>query len=365
MKKIDVLMKKAVAEGVFPGGNLLVSLAGTIVFNGAYGRTKKDSGQKVTLDTVFDLASLTKPLATAPALIRLIQENKISFDTRVADVLPLFSANDKADIRVINLLCHNSGLPAYRPYYKTLRNLSEKKSLFALKTLVLNEPLVNPVGEKVVYSDLGFMILGWIIEELAGISLDRYIVEKVYKPLHLNDLFFISGNKYAHSGRVFAATEECPWRKKIISGEVHDDNAWVVGGVAGHAGLFGTIADVHGVLKEYLLTYNDSTKGNFFDPVVLDVFLSEYNNTGRTPGFDMPAAINSSSGDMFSKNSVGHLGFTGTSFWMDLDSDIIIILLTNRVNPLRANIKIREFRPEIHNYIMRFLQKKPEDSILY
>lgn len=358
MKKVDGLMQAAVANGVFSGSALLVARDDCIVFNEAYGKISNDSSTAVTSETVFDLASLTKPLVTAPAVMQLVSQKTISLDTKITDVLPSFTGDGKNQISVANLLCHNSGLPDYRPYYTKLRDLHENDREAALKNMVFNEPLVNPPGAKVVYSDLGFMLLAWAVEALSGRPLDRYIYENVYQPLQIKDLFFNRGNLPVKDERIYAATEDCPWRKMIVSGSVHDDNAWVAGGVCGHAGLFGTIGGVYRMLSKYLQWYNGSIKNNLFPPEILKLFLTEYGKTGRTPGFDMPSEKNSSSGSLLSKKSVGHLGFTGTSFWIDLERKIIIILLSNRVHPSRENVQIRKFRPEIHNCIMRLLLNK-------
>lgn len=357
-------MKTAVAEGVFPGATLLVAVADSIVVNEAYGKISNESDIAVTTETVFDLASLTKPLVTAPSVMRLLSENKVSLDTKVSDLFPSFTGRRKSRISVVNLLCHNSGLPDYRPYYEKLITLKVSQREDALKRLVLSEPLVNAPGEKVVYSDLGYMILAWMIEELSGKKLDRYIQEEVYRPLQIGELFFNRGNSPADADRIYAATEVCPWRKTTLYGGVHDDNAWSIGGVCGHAGLFGTAGGVYRMLNHYLKMYTGDGVESPFDPSVLKCFLTGYETTGRAPGFDMPSETGSSSGELFSKKTVGHLGFTGTSFWMDLDQQITIILLSNRVHPSRENVKIRKFRPQIHNCIMRILANKKEATVL-
>lgn len=358
MKNVDELMKAAVEDGVFPGGSLLVAVDHSVVFNESYGETDSLSGIPVAPDTVFDLASLTKPLATVPAVMQLITENKLSLETKVSEIFPSYTGDGKQRITIANLLCHNSGLPDYRPYYKELRQLKWDERSAALKNMVFNEPLINVPGEKVVYSDLGFMILCWLVEELSNMKFERFIHEKIYKPLGIQELFFNQREQNLHDRRQYAATEDCPWRKTVISGSVHDDNAWVIGGVCGHAGLFGTIQGVYSLLVEYLAMFNAEHNQTSFDTAVMKEFLSEYKKTGRTLGFDMPSKQNSSSGEYFSELTVGHLGFTGTSFWMDLQQEIIIILLSNRVHPSRDNIKIQKLRPEVHNCIMRILLRK-------
>jgi CubicO group peptidase (beta-lactamase class C family) len=155
--------------------------------------------------------------------------------------------------------------------------------------------------------------------------------------------------------REFAATEQCPWRKKLLSGQVHDENAYVVGGVQGHAGLFGTAADLHKLLFELLSAYHEHRSATHFRPDLVRLFFRRLPGTDKALGFDVPAANNSSAGKYFSVNSVGHLGFTGTSFWMDLDRSIIVILLTNRVHPNRESAAIKAFRPKLHDTVMESL----------
>ena len=356
MKKIDTLMEQAIARGVFPGSTLLIADSSSIAYHKSYGTIQEGDETAVTSDTVFDLASLTKPLVTAPAIMQLIRNKAISLDTRVADLFDQFAGASKKDITIADLLAHISGLPAHRPYYKKLRDVSEEKRMALLQSMVLSEPLETVRGETVVYSDLGFMILGWVIEKLSGQPLSEFSAENIFNLLDINTLFFPADKTASRQDIVYSATEKCPWRKKTLLGEVHDDNAWIAGGIFGHAGLFGTAMGVFQLLREYLDVYTGKRKSPVFDVGLLKVFLSEYKNIRRTFGFDMPSVKDSSSGDFFSKRSVGHLGFTGTSFWMDPDNGIIIILLTNRVNPSRDNIKIRKFRPEIHNLIVQLMK---------
>ncbi len=223
---------------------------------------------------------------------------------------------------------------------------------------LIKEPMIYPTGKKVLYSDLGFMILCRVVENLTGMRLDHLVDETVYRPLGMTDLFFLStdpsnGNLVEHKERFeFAATEQCPWRNRVLEGAVHDDNAYVVGGIDGHAGLFGTAGGVHALLTELLAAYHGYSGNDIFQSDHVQFFLKERYGSERALGFDKPSMPDSSSGKYFSKNTVGHLGFTGTSFWMDLDRKIIVILLTNRVHPTRENEKIKDFRPKIHDAVM-------------
>ncbi len=219
------------------------------------------------------------------------------------------------------------------------------------------EPLKYIPGKKTVYSDLGFMILEWIIEVISGKRLDSFVHDEIYNPLGLDNLFFVDHEVSVSEQflqKSYAATERCPWRERLIEGRVHDDNAYVVGGISGQAGLFGTVLDVNALLTEMMSSYYGNSEKYVFDNNLVKFFFKPQKCTDRVLGFDTPSQSGSSSGNCFSKRTVGHLGFTGTSFWMDLNHRIIVLLLTNRVHPHRDNIKIREFRPEIHNAVMKY-----------
>jgi len=351
MKHVNRLMKDAVANNVFPGGVLLVSQDRNILFFEAYGDANLFSGRKMTKQTVFDLASLTKPLATALAVMELIQQSRLTLKENLGSILPLFKNTDKEKIRVENLLYHNSGLPDHRPYYKMVKKIEPGQRKDALRELLLKEPLIHPPGHEVVYSDLGFMVLCWVIEEVAGIRLDRFVTQNIYRPLGLKTMFFLPVDKMPPVAE-FAATEKCPWRGILLDGVVHDDNAYSVGGIEGHAGLFGTAGDVFDLLSELMAVYRGSVSTGVFDIDLTRRFLSLNKQNGRALGFDTSSSKGSSCGRYFSKRTVGHLGFTGTSFWMDLDRAIVVILLTNRIHPSRDNNRIKAFRPKLHDAVM-------------
>ena len=351
MKPVDVLMQQAVGDRIFPGGVLHVSRDLNIRMFAAYGQADMSVDQKMTRSTVFDLASLTKPLATTPAVMNLIQAGKLKLDDTLGMILPPFRKTDKASITIRQLLAHDSGLPDYRPYFETLRNVSPEKRQEKLRWLLLEEPLLHPAGRQTLYSDLGFMILQWVVESVAQQRLDRFVTKTIFKPLSLKNLYFID-LAADHRLNEYAATERCPWRGMLLKGAVHDDNAFVMGGIAGHAGLFGTARDVYGLLATLLSVYQGRQKTPVFRPAIVRTFLDRPPNAERALGFDAPAVTDASCGRNFSKKGVGHLGFTGTSFWMDLERSIIIILLTNRVHPSRDNTRIRTFRPVLHDAVM-------------
>jgi CubicO group peptidase (beta-lactamase class C family) len=357
MKKADTLMKQAVVDNVFPGGVLLVSKEDEVVFFEAYGQANLETKLPMKKETVFDLASLTKPLATTLAVMKLIQQSKLTLDQTLGSVLPDFKNNEKERITIRQLLSHSSGLPDLKPYFIKLRELPADERRTALRDFLIKEPLIAPIGKKTLYSDIGFMILCWVVESISEKRLDRFVADEIYQPLGIDTegkLFFVDLGLPPKKVE-FAATELCPWREIFLTGAVHDDNAYAAGGIEGHAGLFGTASVVSCLLLELLAVYHGRSDRQVFQKDMLHTFFQRQGKNDMALGFDTPSEQDSSSGDYFSKKSVGHLGFTGTSFWIDLERSIIIILLSNRVHPVRSNEKIKAFRPKLHNAVMEYM----------
>ncbi len=353
MYNIDRIINKGINKGVFPGAVLLACMGDDLKYYNAYGHTEIFSKKKVKPDTVFDLASLTKPIATTLAVMLLIKQKKIFLNTKIKNILSCFENTDKGYLTVRNLLCHNSGLFDYRPYYKILNNISFEKRNQKLEELLVKTPLAYSTGTKTVYSDLGFMILRMVVEKVSKKCFDHFVVDEIYKPLGIKDLFFTNVKKKIN--RDFAATEICLWRNKMLSGVVHDDNAYVMGGVDGHAGLFGTAFELYSILSVLLKLYHGEKVTSLFTPELVREFFKKQTDSERALGFDIPSVQKSSCGHYFSKKTVGHLGFTGTSFWVDLNRKIIIVFLTNRVHPFRGNNKLKRFRPILHDAVMKNL----------
>ncbi len=357
MRQVDSLMHQGLSDKVFPGAVLLISRGDSILFIKAYGYANIFTKSPMAEDTIFDLASLTKPLATTLAIMNLVEGNKLDLEQSLGSVLLKFEKTEKEQIKIKHLLSHASGLPDYRPYYKELAKLPMDSRKDALMDFIAREPLIYQTGQKELYSDLGFMILRQVVEHISGKQLGRFVDEKVYKPLRSDigrGLFFTDTDLQLRPER-YAATELCPWRNILLEGVVHDENAYVIGGVDGHAGLFGTAGGVYSLLSALLFVYYGFSSTHVFKKELLKIFFKRQNNSEKTLGFDTPSLHNSSCGDLFSKKSVGHLGFTGTSFWMDLERSVIVVLLTNRIHPSRDNTKIKAFRPKIHNAIMKSL----------
>lgn len=360
MDTMDAVMRRGIKEMVFPGGVLLVSHHGRIQFHRAYGVSNIETRRPVTLETVFDLASLTKPLVTALCASILVADGRMAPTQSLRTLIGCDGHDDKGEITVEQLLRHTSGLPAHKPFYEGVMNHPLPLRRKALRDYILAEPLVYSAGTRQVYSDLGYILLAWVIESLTHMRLDHYAQEKLFGPLGI-DLFFtplhdastlVGASVDRH--RDFAATERCSWRGKILSGEVHDDNAWAVGGVEGHAGLFGAALAVCRLLQQTMDALQARENGRISGDV-LRRFIRKNGMEEKVAGFDTPSPAGSSSGRYFSSTALGHLGFTGTSFWMEPNKDIIVVLLTNRVHPCRDNLKIRQFRPLIHDAAMESL----------
>lgn len=316
--------------------------------------------RKLHKNNFFDIASLTKPLATTMAILCLIKEKKIGIDDTLPSLVEKKIPGEKSLITLKHLLSHSSGLPAHRDYYYILKNLPCIDKQKYVEDLILREPLVGKPGITSLYSDLGFMLLGRIIEIKTGKCLSHYVEEKVLKPFNLEKNIFykpLFEEKKLLTKNDFVATENCPWRQKVLLGEVHDDNCYSMGGVAGHSGLFGNISGVTTYAGLILAMW----KGDVEHP---NIKKSDFENFCSTPhktsesswalGFDRPS-MESSSGRYLSKKSIGHLGFTGSSFWIDPVKEIAIVLLSNRVHPSSKNLKIKLFRPYFHDRIIKII----------
>ena len=349
------LLDRAVADGAFPGGVLAVGLQNQFVLHPFGKLTRGPKAPAVTEETVYDLASLTKPIVTTTAVMILTQQKRLDLDAPVARYLPEFSAAAKADpdpswrarVTVRMLLLHDSGLPAHRDFYK------DAKGRPAILARVMAEPLVHEPGKQEEYSDLGFILLGEIIERLTGQPLDRYAKEEILVPLEMNDSVF-NPPPSLHPG-IAPTEDDQTFRKRLIRGEVHDQNAWAMGGIAGHAGLFSTASDVAN-FAQMILNGGIYAYHRVVSRATIELFTARetVGKSARTLGWDVPMDP-AATGRFFSPHSFGHWGYTGTSLWIDADRGLFIILLTNRVNPTVENIQIRKVRPALHDAIFEAL----------
>ena len=355
MDQVDQLMHSGISAQIFPGAVLKVVKASRQVFERSYGVANLFSGRPMTRHMVFDLASLTKPLATVMAVMALIGRGRMELDQACVDFCPQLAGTDKAGITVRQLLNHSSGFLPWRPYFMALAPLEAGHRKEALKHFLMDGPLIAPPGRRSAYSDLGYMMLQWVVEQVSGIGLDRFVDEAVYRPLGIEGLCFNPLESMAPDPSAYAATQLCPWRSRLLVGSVDDENASVLGGIGGHAGLFGTVQAVMKLLQALLAADQDNDGGGCLEPSLVKKFFSSGEKERWALGFDTPSRHGSSAGKYFSVDSVGHLGFTGTSFWVHRQKRIIVVLLTNRVHPWRFNAGIRHFRPRLHDAIMEAL----------
>jgi len=366
--QLNILIKEVCEQGLIKGVYPGVSAAISVRRNNEYhrglfsgGLTRNGyGGTPVHAATYFDLASLTKPLCTTLCTLALIESGILTWHEPCLEVIAENFQTGKREITCHNILHHSSGLPAYHPYFSQFTPVASPKNKVAIRDLILAESFHYKPGSQCLYSDLGFILLGLVIEKLTNSTLDRWYRTTILDPLCIEDtLHFFP----VHKERTFdilqvAATEKCDWRHTVMQGEVHDEHCWLMGGVSGHAGLFGTVRGVQ-LLGEYIL---DCWQGRQQHPAFTTELLrhalqwDDGKNSWRL-GFDSPTAGQSSSGHYLTPHSVGHLGFTGTSFWIDPEQEIIVTLLTNRVHPTRGNIKIREFRPYFHDTLMQGIHR--------
>lgn len=372
-EEVEREMDAAVERRVFPGAVLLVREGTRVFYHRAFGhRSIEPEVTPMTEDTIFDVASLTKPFATSIAMMLLVKEGKVGLDDRVTRFFHNFGVHGKTHITFRHLLSHCSGLPTWRPYFKDILQIERRGGRInflgspGAKAFVYQqihrERLEQQPGRKAVYSDLGFMLIGAAIEEVGGMSLDRFCHERIFRPLGVRSTGFIDlsqlrARRLEPVTEMIAPTQRCPWRKKILCGEVDDDNAYAMGGVAGHAGLFASAKDLDALLGRLSDCYHNR------NPMIPQRIMQEFwTRNAAVPdstwclGWDTPSPQGSSAGSHFSPHSVGHLGFTGTSVWLDLEHDRHVLLLSNRVHPNRDNDTIRAFRPFIHDLIVKAVQ---------
>ncbi len=350
MHRIDHMMSQAIADGIFPAAELLIAKDGGIRHHHHYGAAQRG--------TRFDIASLTKPIATATRAMQLTAIGKFLLRARLGDVLHDAAHSPHAHTTMQQLLSHTAGLPAWRPFYEAMPRdiVATPEGRAWLIAQVLAEPATAAPGSQALYSDLGFILLGAVLEQIDGRSLDAQFADDIAGPLGLTDTGFRAFVRTPHApvGMRCAPTEDCAWRKKIVHGVVHDQNCYAMGGVAGHAGLFSTATDLHAFVHQFLTCAHGHS--SWLDAAIIAQFLDfthlgTIRDASHLCGWDTPSFTNSQAGKYFSARSIGHLGFTGCSLWIDLEKDWWVILLTNRVHPRADNSAIKTFRPQLHDAI--------------
>ena len=339
------LLRRAVADGVTPGAQLSVRFADGEVAHTCVGSLSYEpASPAVTLDTVYDLASLTK-LFTALSLVRI----GAPLDATLALVLPWTRAHPAGVATLEALLSHRAGLLHWAPFFRAVdpADAGTPAARCAILDAVASEALC-PVGT-VRYSDLGYMLLGESLAALSAASLDAVVTREVIAPLGLGARYRGVGGSWPNDA--IAPTERCVWRGRVVQGEVHDENAFALGGVCGHAGLFGTARDVLTLGARAL----DCLGGDdtWFGPERMAAMIAPRPGGAHRLGWDARGENAPSSGSRMGPRTFGHLGFTGTSLWCDPDAGVAVALVTNRVHPTRENGGIRSLRPALHDAVMR------------
>lgn len=343
-------LQQEIDQQHIPGAVIHISYQKETILQEAIGnRVVFPEKDPMKLNTIFDLASLTKVVATLPSILLLVEAGKLHLDDKVSYFLPEFARHDKSHITIMDLLTHSSGLKAHQEYFKESLNTEQ------VIERIFDEKLVAGTSEKVIYSDLGFILLYKIIEKVTEEDFQTFLNRELFEKLHMSETSFQPN----YERERFAATEFSKSLQDYKHGIVHDDNTESMGGVSGHAGLFSTISDLanfasmiesNGVFHGRRILSVQSvniTKQNFTP------FSSEYRGLGwilKSPAF-------SSCGDLFSNSSYGHTGFTGTSIWFDPDIQLHVILLTNRVHFGRKDPILR-LRPRLHNLIHSHIPRR-------
>lgn len=359
MSEVRVLLRRAHAEGVAPALAFGVARSDTILATESVGTTRP-AGLPITPRTVFDLASLTKPLTTALWVWQLGE--RLPLDTPIGDVVRVADPR-LAEAPVWRLLNHTTGLPAHRPFFEglgrsVLHSGQHAAAKRTIRRMIASTPLDRAPGEREVYSDLGYLLLEQICEAVSAPLADLWVDLPGHGPdtLHFRPLPPANRAAHAASAASYAATEDCPWRGRLVQGEVHDDNCWTMGGIGGHAGLFGSLDATLSAAQAWLrAARGDGSALGLPDDVVPMSLATRWRHAlgAYVLGWDTPAPVGSTAGAHFGRRAFGHLGFTGTSIWIDPDADVAMVLLTNRVCPTRANSGIRGLRPRVHDAAWR------------
>jgi CubicO group peptidase (beta-lactamase class C family) len=299
-------------------------------------------------------------MATTASLMLLVGENAVALDAPVATYLPAFGERGKEKITVRHLLSHSSGLRPWRAFHLDLSERDRRRGERVVGTAegkrdviqrVLRSAPVHEPGEASVYGDLDFIALGALVEAVTGEELDAFCARRIYAPLGLSSAHF---NRLPFAGERarYAATEQCSWRDRVLWGEVHDPNAWAMGGVAGHAGLFGHAGDVLRFAEE-MLAADRGASALFNAEVAREFFRRQEIAPGSdwALGWDTPTEGQSTSGKLFSRRSIGHTGFTGTSVWIDLERGLCVVFLSNRIHLIAKKSRF-ELRPLVHDLVV-------------
>ena len=358
--EVDRCVQGAVKDGIFTGAAVMASVDAEPFHRAVYGTAQlPPPRQRLTDEAVFDLASLAKPLGAGLLAMQMVGKGRLDLNAPLSRTIPLFQDKKFDRVTIDMLLEHSSGWQADVDFWSFWDG--ERVDVDGMKAHLAGLDFEAAPGERTVYSDVGFMALGWILEGITGKPLDVILEREIYRPLGLSDsLFFVRHREPQQQRkmqkRTFVATEDCARRDKRLVGEVHDPKAWLLGGVAGHAGLFGTVEAVWTLADTIRRCF--AGEADFIAPPVVKRFFKRTNRIAqstRTLGWDTPSAQGSLAGGRASKQTVGHLGFTGTSVWIDLIRGATTVVLSNSVHPSPEGKKPRmqDFRRRVQDHMWR------------
>ncbi len=350
LDSVRVLLQQAVRDSVFPGAVLLVGRNATIAMHEAFGNLGYGEFARPTpLNAIFDMASVTKVIATTTACMLLYERGQLALDAPVQSYLPNFTGKDKEKITVRHLLTHTSGLIAFRRYFLEYHTPEE------ILNVILKEELTYPTGAQTVYSDLGVILLGKIVELVSGKSLDAFCRDEIFARMRMHETFYRPDSTWlARIAPTELDTLTLGRKGRIVHGTVHDENAYTLGGVSAHAGLFSTARDV-GMFLQMLLNGGSYGELQLLKPETIALFIKRQEmvaGSSRALGWDTADGKNSA-GALMSTEAFGHTGFTGTSVWADPKTQLFVVLLSNRVHPTRENRRILPFRAKLHEMIAK------------
>ena len=328
-------LQQARADSIFPGAIVILGTRDSILVTRSVGTLDWDPSAAVSDSTLWDIASLTKLVALTTTIATLVEDGRLTLDDTVRRFVPEWQVAGTEGVTVRDLLLHRAGLPAFKTFYKTVTGRD------TIRALVLATPLETVPRTRMVYSDLGAIILGVLVERVTAQPFEVAVKARVLDPLGMSETRF---NPPAMLRDRIAPTERDPWRGRLVHGEVHDENAWAVGGVSAHAGLFASARDLVRFAQWWLGGPGPTGRAPL-NPALRTAFTTVDDSafSSRALGWDTPTGANSA-GTRMARPAFGHTGFTGTSLWMDPARDLFILLLTNRVNPSRERVGIAAVR---------------------
>ncbi len=378
-KQVRALLQRGSAEGVYPGAVLVLGSKGKVVCTECAGVkwikfAAKDKDfiegpqNLARLDTVFDIGTLTTALVTAPLILELCEAGRLDLGDRVTRYLPGFGVHGKSPVTVSHLLSHSSGLAPNQSFYEELVRAHGSNRMGILNSRGARDYVINSIcrsslryeiGQKYVYTDAGYILLGHLVESLTGMSLEKVAMKAMFQPLSVKSTSFIDlslakQRNLVPSHKVIAPSEDCPWRKKILCGEVSDENAWAMGGVAGHAGLFSSAQDLYRLLveiKDALLGKSSLLEAESAKMLLYGAGYEKAAEADFGFGWERASRENGLQSVMPGEFGRGFISSTGCVVWIDPEHDFEIVLMSNRLHPSRGNKKLKAFLPELFQTI--------------